>query len=84
MIITTHPRLLFPIEVTKLLRRTNDEVKRNDPLFEYSYTTTVIEDDENGEPQEIKKKFPATFECETDGKLTRWMIDKGTKLLKSK
>ncbi|KAL8771768.1 MAG: hypothetical protein Q9209_002959 [Squamulea sp. 1 TL-2023] len=70
--------LHYPITVTELLKRPNDNVERFAPLFSYSYTTTVTEGNKFGDEFQVEKSFPTKFESSVDGVLKSWSIDPGT------
>ncbi|KAL8998466.1 MAG: hypothetical protein Q9169_002503 [Polycauliona sp. 2 TL-2023] len=70
--------LHYPITVTELLKRPNDNVERFAPLFSYSYTTTVTEGNKFGDEFQVEKAFPTKFESSIDGVLKAWSIDPGT------
>jgi RNA polymerase II subunit A C-terminal domain phosphatase len=78
------PRSLhYPITVTELLKKPNDPVERFEPLFSYSYKTTVTEGDREGNERQVEKSFPATFESSFDGTLKSWSIREGSVLATS-
>ncbi|KAI5363847.1 putative BRCT domain, FCP1 domain, HAD superfamily, BRCT domain superfamily, CTD phosphatase Fcp1 [Septoria linicola] len=66
----TPDTLLYPITVTKLLRRQGDDIEVNSPLFLYNYKSIVTEfDEDTREDVEKERTWPATFESELEGKL---------------
>ncbi|GIZ48312.1 hypothetical protein CKM354_001137900 [Cercospora kikuchii] len=66
----TPDTLLYPITVTKLLRKQGDSIEVNSPLFLYNYKSTVTEFDEDArEDVERERTWPATFESELEGTL---------------
>ncbi|KAL8735642.1 MAG: hypothetical protein Q9166_000811 [cf. Caloplaca sp. 2 TL-2023] len=69
--------LHYPITVTELLKRPNDNVERFAPLFSYSYTTTVTEGNKFGDEFQVEKAFPTKFESSVDGVLKSWSIGVG-------
>lgn len=71
------PSLHYPITVTELLKKPNDNVERFEPLFDYFYKTPVTEGDDLGNERQLEKAFPARYESSVDGKLLRWKIQKG-------
>ena len=77
MLLRLPPSLHYPITVTELLKRPNDNVERFAPLFSYSYKTTVTEGDGLGTDKEVLKTFPTRFESTVEGALTQWKIAKG-------
>lgn len=75
MRLKTPESLHYPITVTKLRRKLHDAVDRNAPLFDYEYTSKVLE---GREPQLVERKFPTTFESYAEGTVTEWFIKEGT------
>ncbi|KAI9843090.1 MAG: Carboxy-terminal domain (CTD) phosphatase [Sclerophora amabilis] len=71
------PSLHYPITVTELLRRPNDNVERLAPLFSYFYMTTVLESNLLGEKKPVQKTFPTRYESPVDGVLKLWNIKAG-------
>lgn len=78
MLLKSPRSLHYPITVTELLGKPNDEIKRFDALFAYVYKSKVTESNEFGDEWEVEKTFPSRFESETDGKVVRWHIRVGT------
>jgi RNA polymerase II subunit A-like phosphatase len=79
------PRSLhYPVTVTELLKRPNDAVDRQDPLFSYNYKTKVTEGDRYGEEKEVEKTFPADYESPVEGILKKWKIQVGTVITSSR
>lgn len=75
MRLVTPDSLHYPITVTKLLRKTGDEVDRNAPIFSYYYKSTVIEGDaDNKEGKPVVRTWPSTFESYIEGTITDWFI----------
>ncbi|KAF1818470.1 uncharacterized protein K489DRAFT_364866 [Dissoconium aciculare CBS 342.82] len=69
-LLTPH-ELLYPITVTKLLKKEGDDIKANEALFVYTYTSTVTEFDKDlREDVEKKRTWPANFESELEGKIS--------------
>lgn len=77
MLLKSPRNLHYPITVTKLLKRPNDNVDRAELLFSYFYKSVVTEGDRFGDEAQVEKTFPTHFESETDGKVVRWMIRDG-------
>ena len=77
MLLRLPASLHYPITVTELLKRPNDDVERFAPLFSYFYKTTVTEGDNLGNEYQVEKTFPTRFESNVNGKLTQWKIRKG-------
>ncbi|KAG9981538.1 hypothetical protein KCU98_g7397, partial [Aureobasidium melanogenum] len=78
MRIITPENLHYPITVTRLLRKPQDQVDYNAPLFAYQYKTKVLEgDEETRENKLVERMCPSTFESTAEGTLTEWHISEG-------
>ncbi|KAH0371010.1 hypothetical protein KCU65_g2127, partial [Aureobasidium melanogenum] len=78
MRIITPENLHYPITVTRLLRKPQDQVDYNAPLFAYQYKTKVLEgDEETRENKLVERMCPSTFESTAEGTLTAWHISEG-------
>ncbi|KAG9703469.1 hypothetical protein KCU69_g5900, partial [Aureobasidium melanogenum] len=78
MRIITPENLHYPITVTRLLRKPQDQVDYNAPLFAYQYKTKVLEgDEETRENKLVERLCPSTFESTAEGTLTAWHISEG-------
>ena len=77
MLLRSPTSLHYPITVTELLQRPNDNVERSAQLFSYTYQSTVTEDDEEEGQKQVLKKYPAKFESSVDGRLVQWRIKAG-------
>ena len=78
MRLITPNSLHYPITVTKLLRARRDQVERNAPLFDYHFTSSVIEGSEDDkEGQSVQRTYYSTFESYAEGSLVQWMIEEG-------
>lgn len=75
--------LHYPIAVEELLKRPEDDVAKFAPLFSYTYTTTVTEDDSLGNEHQVQKSFPARFDSNVEGVLKKWKIEKGMVITRS-
>lgn len=70
--------LHYPITVTKLLRKLDDQVDRNAPLFDYVYKSYVLEGSEDDkEGKQVLRPWPSTFESYGEGTLSKWYIEPG-------
>ncbi|QIW95602.1 hypothetical protein AMS68_001120 [Peltaster fructicola] len=79
----TPDNLHYPIKVTKLLCRPGDDVKRDQTLFNYEYTSKVHESSaENPEGYEVERTWPARFESELEGKVNELTVAPGQILVK--
>ena len=75
MRLVTPSSLHYPITVTKLRCKADDEVERNTPLFDYTYKSLVVEgsaEDKEGKP--VLRDLRTTFESYTEGSLTKWYL----------
>lgn len=74
--------LLYPIKVTRLLRKPGDELEENAPLFDYEYNSKVTEgvwdfQQAGYVDKEVERTWPATFEAELEGTLTSLSVTVG-------
>jgi RNA polymerase II subunit A-like phosphatase len=66
----TPESLLYPITVTKLLRKPGDDIDINAPLFSYEYKSTRLEyDEETREDKPVTRTGLSNFESELEGKI---------------
>jgi RNA polymerase II subunit A C-terminal domain phosphatase len=72
--------LHYPITITKILKKAGSNVAKQEPLFLYTYETTVREGSRDGEDKFVKKSFPARFECGLEGQLKSWKVGEGALL----
>ncbi|KAJ5239490.1 hypothetical protein N7468_004109 [Penicillium chermesinum] len=77
MLLRLPPSLHYPIKVTQLLKEPGDEIKRDEALFWYVYSTIVEEGDGLGNRVKVERKFPTRFESTADGTIEDWRITKG-------
>lgn len=79
MLLQLPHELHYPIHITAVLKRPNDDIKKYTPLVQYKFRTIIEEDDEfTGEPKKVEKWYPATWESPVEGVLKRWMIKEGS------
>ncbi|KAI9722835.1 MAG: Carboxy-terminal domain (CTD) phosphatase [Chrysothrix sp. TS-e1954] len=76
MLLRSPTSLHYPITVTELLKRPNDNVARSAAIFAYSYKSKVTEGNRYGEEEEVQRSFITNFEVDIDGTLTKWLIRK--------
>lgn len=69
--------LHYPITITKVLKKAGSTVAKHEPIFQYTYETTVREGSRDGEEKLVKKSFPARFESGLEGQLKFWKIWEG-------
>lgn len=77
MLLRLSSSLHYPITITELLKRPNDEVEQGTPLFAYIYRTVVTEGDGLGNKYDVVRHFPTKYESSVDGTLKRWKIKVG-------
>ncbi|KAF2487463.1 hypothetical protein BDY17DRAFT_274272 [Neohortaea acidophila] len=74
----TPDSLLYPITVTKLLRRPGDDIEQNTPLFTYHYQSVVsVWDKDQREDVEQTATLYADFESEFEGSVLSLDIQRG-------
>jgi RNA polymerase II subunit A-like phosphatase len=83
MKIKSPPNLHYPITVTELVKKRDDDIDRSTPLFKYYYETTVSEGDGVDEVKDVKRRFPARFDSSAAGKISQWFIKSGTVIQRS-
>jgi RNA polymerase II subunit A C-terminal domain phosphatase len=69
--------LHYPITITKVLKAAGSNVVKQEPIFVYTYETTVREGSRDGEDKYVKKPFPAKFESSLEGQLKFWKVWEG-------
>ncbi|KAF2753607.1 hypothetical protein EJ05DRAFT_165705 [Pseudovirgaria hyperparasitica] len=77
MLLRSSPDLHYPITVTDLLKRPNDEVQKSVPILAYTYTSKVTEGNKYGDEAVVTKTFPARIEAPTNGSINAWKVKKG-------
>ena len=77
MLLRSPRGLHYPITITKILKAAGSNVVKNEPLFLYTYETTVREGSRDGEDKFVKKSFPAKFESGLEGQLKFWKVWEG-------
>ena len=83
MLLRLPTTLHYPITVTELLKRPNDNVERFAPLFSYTYKTVVTEGDGLGNESQVTKTFPTRFESNVEGILAQWKIEENAVIHKA-
>lgn len=68
----------YPITITALLKKPNDDIPRLSPLLIYKYKTIVTEYPEFGEEVQVEKEFSSQYDAPIEGKLERWFVEVGT------
>jgi RNA polymerase II subunit A C-terminal domain phosphatase len=77
MRLTLPPSLHYPITVTELLKKPNDEVERSEAIFTYSFKASAPVYDRDGNETFVEKLFPSRFESSVDGIIQKWFLRKG-------
>jgi RNA polymerase II subunit A-like phosphatase len=77
MIIKLPKSVRFPITITEVLKKPNDDVPRLAPLLVYSYRTTVTEYPEYGVEVQKERELSSQFDAPVGGKLARWLVNVG-------
>jgi RNA polymerase II subunit A-like phosphatase len=70
-------RLKYPVTIKKLLKRPGQDFVKQEPLFEYTFTTYNEVGDPFGETWQEKQNIFAQWESTADGKIERWNIHEG-------
>lgn len=71
-------RPAYPITITKLYKSTGDRVKKQEPLFQYSFKIWGEEGNtDTGEYEPVLKTTFTEWPCPADGKLLKWHIRAG-------
>lgn len=72
------PRLRYPITIVNLLKQPGDAVKKQQPLFRYSYKwMKEVGDAIRDDTWEEEQTSIATFDSPTEGDLKQWLIKEG-------
>jgi RNA polymerase II subunit A C-terminal domain phosphatase len=78
MIIRSPGNLHYPVTITGLLVKKDQELKRDTPLFNYTYESSRNTIDEFGEEHVEKVNYSAEFRAGIDGgTLLEWKVGKG-------
>jgi RNA polymerase II subunit A-like phosphatase len=71
-------RLRYPIVVNKLLTSPNDEIKKKQPLFRYTFTwMKTVGDSLHDEEWEEEQTTYADWDSPSEGRLVEWKIHEG-------
>lgn len=71
-------RLRYPITIVKLIRSPGDEVKKQEPLMQYSFRwMETVGDHIRGDTWEEERVTIADWDSPVDGQLQRWHIREG-------
>ncbi|KAL8375868.1 hypothetical protein RB595_007140 [Gaeumannomyces hyphopodioides] len=71
-------RPAYPITITKLYKSTGDRIKKQEPMFQYSFKIWGEEGNrETGEYEPVLKTTFTEWPCPADGKLLKWHIRAG-------
>jgi RNA polymerase II subunit A-like phosphatase len=80
MIIQSPHGYQYPIRVKSLVIDRSKSFKRGDNLLSYSYQTYRVEDNDLGEEQRVLRTVYNDMPSESDGKLTRWLVQAGDEI----
>lgn len=78
MIIKLPKSVRYPITISELLKKPNDDVPRLTPLLVYTYRTTITEYPEYGVEVQVEKVLSSQFDAPVGGKLEKWFVETGT------
>jgi RNA polymerase II subunit A-like phosphatase len=71
-------RLRYPITIVRLLKSPGDQIKKQEPLLEYSFKwKREIVDEIGGDTREEEQTTTVTWDSPADGELTQWHITEG-------
>lgn len=70
-------KLKYPITITKLLKAPGEALKKQDPIFQYTFTWFQEVGDPFGETWQEKQTTPADWESPADGTIIAWKIHEG-------
>ncbi|KAI9740807.1 MAG: Carboxy-terminal domain (CTD) phosphatase [Claussenomyces sp. TS43310] len=70
-------KLRYPITVTKLLKTPGEAIRKEEPIFQYTFTWYREVGDPFGEQWQEKQVTPADWDSPVDGKITKWAIGEG-------
>ena len=70
-------RLSYPITISKLLKRSGEEVKKQDAILEYSFKWMKMVGDPFGEEFEMEQTTYSTWDSPADGKIKSWKVREG-------
>jgi RNA polymerase II subunit A-like phosphatase len=70
-------RLKYPITISKLLKRTGDEIKKQEPILQYKFTWMQKVGDPFGEEWEEEQTTIADWDSPADGSIKAWKISEG-------
>lgn len=76
-LISLGKKLKYPITITKLLKTPGDTFKKQDPIFQYTFTWFQEVGDPFGETWQEKQTTPADWESPADGTIVGWKIHEG-------
>ncbi|KAK9454933.1 HAD-like domain-containing protein [Dipodascopsis uninucleata] len=72
--------LRYPIRIVQIHSSLGAEVKKNSPLFTYSYRTNVTETRDLGEEVTVERELFATFEAPVEGTISKWFVSIGEEI----
>lgn len=72
------PKLRYPIVVNKLLKQPNDEIRKKQPLFQYTFTwMKTVGDSLHDEEWEEEQTSYADWDSPSEGSIVAWNIQEG-------
>ena len=72
------PSLQYPITIRKIEKRVGDEIRTRDPLFGYSYTTKVKQQERYSDEEiEVDKTFSSRYQSTIEGTIQTWLVWEG-------
>lgn len=81
--VTLPVSLIYPVEVTQLLKSQGEQVKKRDVLLKYKYWNLVpdgVVEEGAPPPDMVRKEFYANFESPLDGNLVKFDVKAGDRL----
>lgn len=81
--VTLPASLIYPVEVTQLLKQQGEQVKKRDVLLKYKYWNLVpdgVVEEGAPPPDMVRKEFYASFESPLDGNLVKFDVTPGDRL----
>lgn len=76
-ILSLGPKLKYPITISKLLRKSGDSIKKQQPILQFKFTWMKTVGDPFGEEWEEKQTTIVDWDSPADGKIKAWKIHEG-------
>ncbi|KAK3302892.1 uncharacterized protein B0T15DRAFT_258488 [Chaetomium strumarium] len=75
-------RLRYPITIVRLLKTPGEQIKKQEPLLEYSFKwKREIVDEIGGNTRQEEQTTTVTWDSPADGELTKWHITEGQRIV---